>query len=38
MKRIIGLVFLLAIIIVAIFGYNKYKNIYTPNVPEIIGK
>jgi len=34
MKKIIGLVLLLAIIIGAFIGYEKYDSIYTPNVPE----
>ena len=37
MKRIISLVFLLAIISAALFGYKKYKNIFTPNVPDKLG-
>jgi len=34
MKKIIGLVLLLAMMIGAFIGYNKYDSIYTPNVPE----
>jgi len=34
MKKIISIVILLAIVIVALIGYQKYESVFAPNVPE----